>query len=481
MFEHLIPLFDQHSDRLRLPEFPDHLDWVNSKPLTLREDLTGQVLVLLFWTYDSVYCQHVLPWLSQLQNSSELPPFNLVGIHAGRSTTTKAIESVQHAINRLGVTFPVVNDCNYDICHQLKVSKLPMVAVLGPNNNLITGFTGEEWRYALAELISEMHRFYEAQSEFSKAPPIKTNPSADHASLLNYPSGICYLPDRQQLCICDSGNNRILLLSEKGQVKHSLSCHNPTGVTYQKGSLFVSDCSEHMIRRIDLSTAEVTPIVGNEAQSYDYCGGKERILQPISTPSDLLLLDKALYFTNTGTHQIWMSHIEEQRARALSGIGKELRIESEHPASAAWAQPMGITKRENELFITEGQGHTIRALHLESGHTRCVADELTGFEHPDGIVWERSRDKLIVADRFNHSIKWVDPVSGKVTLLAGNGHPGHTDGKFDEVQFSEPSRLALNPDGQQLYISDTNNHAIRIVNLGNGETQTLDIQGGDLK
>ncbi len=43
------------------PEFPDGLDWLNTeRPLTLAE-LRGKAVLLDFWTYGCINCQHIIP------------------------------------------------------------------------------------------------------------------------------------------------------------------------------------------------------------------------------------------------------------------------------------------------------------------------------------------------------------------------------------------------------------------------------------
>ena len=65
-----------------------------------------------------------------------------------------------------------------------------------------------------------------------------------------------------------------------------------------------------------------------------------------------------------------------------------------------------------------------------------------------------------------------------MTTLAGSGHPGLRDGIGTAAQFYEPGGLTLA--GRALYVADTNNHAIRTVDIHTGETKTLRIvaQGG---
>ncbi|MHB1240226.1 MAG: thioredoxin domain-containing protein, partial [Gammaproteobacteria bacterium] len=54
-------------NRIRAPELPDSLEWLNiDGPLRLSEQL-GKVVLLDFWTYCCINCMHVLPDLRYLE------------------------------------------------------------------------------------------------------------------------------------------------------------------------------------------------------------------------------------------------------------------------------------------------------------------------------------------------------------------------------------------------------------------------------
>ncbi|MDQ3472908.1 MAG: hypothetical protein M3447_04135, partial [Acidobacteriota bacterium] len=78
-------------------------------------------------------------------------------------------------------------------------------------------------------------------------------------------------------------------------------------------------------------------------------------------------------------------------------------------------------------------------------------------------------DKVLIADTYNHKIKQLDPETRVVKSLFGGGGPGQTDGGV--ASFYEPGGLSVAND--KLYIADTNNHAIRVVDLRMKTTATL--------
>ncbi len=79
-----------------------------------------------------------------------------------------------------------------------------------------------------------------------------------------------------------------------------------------------------------------------------------------------------------------------------------------------------------------------------------------------------SGDRLVVADSSHNRLVVADK-SGNVTATIGSGDAGLKDGNFQNAQFFNPQGVAI--DGDILYVADTNNHAIRRVDL-NAKTVT---------
>lgn len=59
-----------------------------------------------------------------------------------------------------------------------------------------------------------------------------------------------------------------------------------------------------------------------------------------------------------------------------------------------------------------------------------------------------------------------------ITLL-GTGQPGCVDGDAGRAQFNEPGGLDVSPDGNTLYVADTNSHAIRVIDLKSNTVSTV--------
>jgi hypothetical protein len=92
------------------------------------------------------------------------------------------------------------------------------------------------------------------------------------------------------------------------------------------------------------------------------------------------------------------------------------------------------------------------------------------FQHPLGVAYDQGR--IYVADTYNNKIRAVHPKTGTTTTLAGTGRPGRSDAP---AQFNEPAWIMAA--GGKLYVADTNNHLIRMIELKDGRVSTLSLAG----
>lgn len=82
------------------------------------------------------------------------------------------------------------------------------------------------------------------------------------------------------------------------------------------------------------------------------------------------------------------------------------------------------------------------------------------FNNPEGVVFD-SHGNLIVADRSNHTIKMITP-DGVVSVVAGNGTAGNTDGAVDVARFNNPYKVGIDKN-DNIYVADNSNHLVRKI------------------
>jgi len=80
----------------------------------------------------------------------------------------------------------------------------------------------------------------------------------------------------------------------------------------------------------------------------------------------------------------------------------------------------------------------------------------------------------LYADTYNNRIKVLNPETREVRSFAGTGEAGFKDGELAFARFNEPAGLAAA--NGKLYVADTNNHAIRVIDLMKGTVDTLKVE-----
>jgi hypothetical protein len=175
--------------------------------------------------------------------------------------------------------------------------------------------------------------------------------------------------------------------------------------------------------------------------------------------------------------------MSEGRVRPYAGGGGEGTRDGS-AFVAELAQPSGLAlDRSGRLYFADSEASSIRWVDAEGVHTLVGSGEsLFDFGDVDGVGQEARLQhplgtafldgNLYIADTYNDKIKVIDPGSMQITTIAGEGE-GWRDG--DDPLFYEPGGLDA-ADGQ-LYIADTNNHAIRVLDLATNETTTLVLNG----
>jgi DNA-binding beta-propeller fold protein YncE len=158
------------------------------------------------------------------------------------------------------------------------------------------------------------------------------------------------------------------------------------------------------------------------------------------------------------------------------------------PRSEAWlAQPNGLTLDDDrKLYFADSETSAVRVVRL-SGPQEVITLVGTGLfdfgdvdgkgdevrlQHVQAVCFV---DGLVyLTDTYNNRIKVLNPQTREVRSFAGTGVAGLKDGSLDVAQFNESAGLASA--AGKLYVADTNNHAIRVIDLAAGTVQTLDVR-----
>lgn len=486
------------------PEFPNDLDWINTdRPLTMGE-LRGKIVLLDFWTSCCINCMHALDDLKRLEKkyADELV---VIGVHSAKFTSEKGTESVRQAVLRNAIEHPVVNDRAMRIWSEYAVRAWPSFMLIDPRGKIFGTHSGEQLFDLFDGVIARMIESYSDDGSLVRgAAACCAESEKEPRGVLSYPGKVLADAAGGRLFVADSNHNRIVVAAldtaavigvlgsgEEGFTDgpSSEACFSrPQGMAVDGDILYVADSGNHAIRKVDLSAGTVSTVAGDGVQDTEWENTPARLDgQRLNSPWDLELAYGVLFVAMAGNHRIYGIDLEGGFIAGHAGSGQEDHVDGPL-AAALLAQPSGLTCDGESLFVADSEVSSIRAVDLDprGGHVKTVVGrglfdfgDIDGvgssvrLQHPLGVVF--AERKLFVADTYNNKIKTIDLPAVVTKTLAGGGEPGLRDGAAAEARFAEPSGLSYAHG--KLYVADTNNHAIRMIDLEAGRVSTLAFKG----
>ncbi|WP_437744042.1 DNRLRE domain-containing protein [Sorangium sp. So ce1504] len=230
--------------------------------------------------------------------------------------------------------------------------------------------------------------------------------------------------------------------------------------------LYVADRTA--VRRIDLASGAVTTIAGSTASgTADGVGTAARF----NTLSGITLHDGALYLADRGSRTIRKLTLSSGQVttiadRTVVGTPRDVAVVGGH---------LYVTDSANRTLIwidlATGANIAVAGKAPLSGNADGVGTTAR-FAEPAGIVAD-GRGNLYIADAFNHSLRRYEIATSMVTTVAGNGAAGSADGVGTAARLTSPQALAIDGAGS-VFIGEGNRPGrIRRFDPALGATATV--------
>ncbi|RIK73930.1 alkyl hydroperoxide reductase [candidate division KSB1 bacterium] len=368
-------------------------------------------------------------------------------------------------------------------------------------------FSGEGNRDILENYLEVALAIFEEEGKLDNSPVALQPERLDLPdSLLSYPGKIAADAKTHRLIIADSGHNRLIVCTPDGVIRDIIGSglpgnadgdfetahfYHPQGLAFHGEDLIVCDTDNHLLRRVDFGARSVTTIAGTGEQGGYGQRGSAALKVALNSPWDIFIHANTGYIAMAGPHQIWSIDLKTHRLEPFAGSGHEARRDGER-LGAAFAQPSGITgevigNQLLRLFIADSEISCVRQIDLRSEKVGTLvggdlfqfgdhdgAEDSVRLQHPLGVHFHDG--KIFLADTYNHKIKVLDPNLRLCKTLFGDGTPGFENGRAP--RFFEPSGLAVLHG--KLYVADTNNHAIRALDLHTKQAATMNLKPQEL-
>ncbi len=465
--------------RVRAPELRGRR-WLNTggRELTLA-DLRGRIVILDFWTFCCVNCLHVLDELRELEERFA-DVLVVIGIHSPKFVHEADPAAVEAAVERYGVTHPVLDDPELVMWDAYAARAWPTLAVIDPAGYVVAQCAGEGHAPGLAVLIEELI----AQHDPRRGdPPVVGDGRADGggpgrvahpepATALRFPGKVIALGDG--FLVSDTAHHQLVELEadlvterrrigtgERGLVDGDAPRFSePQGLLLLPdgadgaGDVLVADSVNHALRRVRLADGHVSTVAGTGAPLRERVGPGASATE-LSTPWDLAWWDGRVVVAMAGTHQLWTW---DGSATVLAGTTNE-GLRDGPFGDAFLAQPSGLAVSKDSgdgetLWVADSETSAVREVRgglvttavglglFDFGHRDGPAEKAL-LQHPLGVT-VLPDGSVAIADTYNGAVRRYDPATRTVGTLA--------------TDLREPSDLLV--DGDTLIVVESAAHRL---------------------
>jgi sugar lactone lactonase YvrE len=294
------------------------------------------------------------------------------------------------------------------------------------------------------------------------------------------------------LLIADGGNQRVRKVSTAGIISTvagngtagfsgdggpatSAQLNLPYGVALDAaGNLFIAEQNNNRVRVVNPSGV-ITTFAGTGTAGFSGDGGPAGSAQ-LRNPSDIVVDPSGNTFIADSTNYRVRKVAPGGVISTIAGNGN-LGFSDGTAATAQFNRPMGaVLDAAGNLYITDLNNQRVRKLAL-AGTVSTVAGNGTAGSSGDGgpatsaqlntpyAIAIDSAGNLFIADSNNHRIRKVTPAGTISTVVGAGGGAGFSGDGTQAIyaQLNGPTGVALDAAGD-LFIADTNNSRIRMVN-----------------
>jgi hypothetical protein len=248
--------------------------------------------------------------------------------------------------------------------------------------------------------------------------------------------------------------------------------NKPQGVFVDtSGDIYIADTENCSIRKVDVSTGNISRVAGNMSAHCGYSGdGGPATDAELDKPRSVFVNGSGdILIADTGNHCVRVVYATTGDIHTIAGTGSAGYSGDGGPANNAQLDsPRGVyLNGAGEMVIADTINSCIREVGLAGIISTITGTGAPGLNHPRQLAIDATGN-VYIADTDNERVRKLD-TSGWVTTAGGTGTGGYNgDGiPATSAQLKKPRSVCVAPSGN-MYIADRDNHRIRKVDAATG-------------
>ncbi|MFB9165378.1 NHL domain-containing thioredoxin family protein [Arthrobacter psychrochitiniphilus] len=381
--------------------------WLNTGGVELTlEKLRGKIVILDFWTFCCINCLHVLDELRPLETEFK-DVLVTVGVHSPKFEHEADPVALASAVERYDIQHPVLDDPELVTWQAYAARAWPTLVVVDPEGYIVAHLSGEGHAAGLATLIPELIAEHEAKGTLHRGdgPYVAPEPVIRD---LRFPGKVLPLTN---------------------------------------GNFLVSDTGHHRLVETGPDLTTLVRTIGSGTKGF-LDGTAEDAM--FNEPHGLALLPEQLaasvgydvVVADSVNHRLRGITLATGAVRTLAGNGIQRLLD---------AGPARVTDH----------GEAASETYLGTAPLEIA------LSSPWDVAYSSALETVVVAMAGTHQIFDFDPLSGAVTVIAGNGLEGLLDGPGAQAWFAQPSGVTEDAKGN-IWVADSETSALRVLKFSDG-------------
>jgi sugar lactone lactonase YvrE len=270
-----------------------------------------------------------------------------------------------------------------------------------------------------------------------------------------------------------------LAIAMQAQSQTTMPLLLPSAIVFDaRGDLYFADAGNHIVRELS-AAGTITSVAGNGVQGFAGDGGAATDAE-LDSPSGLALdASGNLYIADSHNHRVREVMAATGTIRTVAGVdGAGFSGDGGLATVARLDLPTALAvDAVGNLYVADMDNHRVRRIAAGTGIITTFAGNgveafagdggvatAASIDSPNGLAVDFAGD-LYLADTHNGRVRVVNGVTGFISTVAGVGGAqffGGDDGPATTAVLALPQGLTMDAAGN-LYVADSDNHRIRRI------------------